>query len=900
MPLLPRLASLWRTLFSGSHLDRELDEELRGYLEELIERKRAAGMDAAEARRAALIEMGGLQQVTEEVRSRRIGSGIESAWRDVRHAFRMIGRMPGLTSVVIVSLGVGIGVNTAIFSWLQAVVFQPIPGVRDASAFQLVEPRAETGSYPGTSWLEYRDLRERLRSLGDLLAFRMVPFSVGEAGQAERSYGLLVSDNYFPALGLRPALGRLLQPGDAAHPGGEPVVVVSHLFWQSRLSGRTDAVGQALRVNDRDLTVVGVAPAGFQGTILGLNFDLWVPATLAPALLAGSRELEDRSQRGYSVMGRLEPGASPARVQAEVDLAMRDLAQLYPETNAALQGEVMPFWRAPRGPQRFLARALWILQGVMLLVLLAVCGNTANLVLARASARHREIGVRLALGAGPRRVVALLLTENVVLAVLGAALGAAIAVWGTEALRAVPITGAVPIRFQTRVDAAGLGFAMLLGIGCGLVFGLAPALQLARVDPQQALHSGSRPTARSGIQAALMGVEVGLATVVLIVAGLFFRSFREGRESDPGFRRDGVLLVAYDLSGRNLDDAASRAFAARLLQRLRALPSVESAAIARSVPLDIHGMPLRPFTLEGRVRTAGAAAPVGQPILDFHRAPLSEAAPDQALVNTVTPDYFRTMGIAIRAGNDFTDLNDATTAPQAIVNEEFVRRYLGGAEALGRRLEVRGRRCLIAGVVANSLYDSFGEPTSPIIYLSYRDRPSVGGEIHLRTRAGAEMLLAPEVQRVVRELDPTLPVYDVRTLGDHVEKNLVFRRIPARMFVVLGPALLLLAAIGIYAVVGYAVARRTTEIGVRLALGAVARRVVAQIVGESLRVIGLGALMGWLIVFLVLIHIAPGRPRDLPVRLGVPFVLMLVAAIACWLPARRASRVDPVVALRHE
>jgi predicted permease len=441
---------------------------------------------------------------------------------------------------------------------------------------------------------------------------------------------------------------------------------------------------------------------------------------------------------------------------------------------------------------------------------------------------------------------------------------------------------------------------MLLGVGCGLIFGLAPALQLARVDPQQALHSGSRPSARSGVQAALMGVEVGLATVVLIVAGLFFRSFREGRETDPGFRREGVLLVAYDLTGRNLDDAASRAFAARLLERLRALPGVESAAIARSVPLDIHGMPLRAFTLEGRVRTGAASAPVGQPILDFHRAPRSEAAPDQALTNTVSPDYFRTMGIPIRAGSDFTDLRDATTAPQAIVNEEFVRRYLGSAEPLERRLEVRSRRCVIAGVVANSLYDSFGEPTSPIIYLSYRDRPAPAGEIHLRTRAGTEMLLAPEVQRVVRELDPTLPVYDVRTLGDHVEKNLVFRSIPARMFVVLGPALLLLAAIGIYAVVGYAVARRTTEIGVRLALGAAARRVVAQIVGESLRVIGLGAMVGWLIVFMVLIHIAPGRPRDLPVLFGVPLVLLLVATIACWLPARRASRVDPMVALRHE
>jgi predicted permease len=856
-------------------------------------------MGEAEARRAALIEMGGLAQVTTEVRGGRIGSGVEGRLRDVRHALRMVRRMPGLSAVVIVSLGVGIGVNTAIFSWVQAVVLRPLPGVPDASGFHLLEPRAEAGSYPGASWLEYRDLQERLRCFEGLLAFRMVPLNVGETGRAERTYGLLVSDNYFSGLGLHPAAGRFPPPEDAL--AGEPVVVISHGLWQRRFAGDEHTPGRTLRVNDRDLAIVGVAPAGFQGTVLGVDFDLWVPATLAPVLLAGSPELEQRSLRGYSLMGRLQPGLDARQAQTEADAAMRELAQLHPETNAAMQLEVMPFWRAVRGPQRLLARALWILQATMLLLLLAVCGNTANLVLARASARHREVGVRLALGAGPARVVALLLTENIVLALLGAGLGALIAVWGTHALRAVPFTGALPIRFQTSVDAAGLAFAIGLGVACGLAFGLAPALRLARVDPQAALHSGARPSARRGVQSVLMGVEVALATVVLIVAGLFFRSFHQTHDTDPGFRREGVLLVAYDLSGRNLDPAAQRDFAARLLERLRALPGVEAAAIARSVPLDIHGLPLRAFTLEGRTRTAAApAAPRPSVLKPQGPRPQSDASADEALVNTVTPGYFQTMGIPLRAGTDFVDLADASTSPQVVVNEEFVRRYLGGAEPLGRRLEVRGRFSVIAGVVANSLYDSFGEPATPIIYFSYRDRASAAGEVHLRTRVGGEMLLAPEVQRVVRELDPGLPVYDVRTLADHVEKNLVFRRIPARMFVVLGPALLALAAIGIYAVVAYTVAGRTTEIGVRLALGAVAGRVVPQIVREGLRPVGVGALVGWLAVFTVQIHIAPGRPLDGAIFLGVPVALLAVAATACWLPARRAARVDPVVALRHE
>jgi predicted permease len=770
-------------------------------------------------------------------------------------------------------------VNAAVFSWIQAVVLRPLPGVADASRFHLVETRAEAGSRPGVSWLEYRDLRERLRSFQDLMASRLVPLTLGEANRTERVYAQLVSDNFFPALGLRPALGRFLRPGEVALAGGEPVVVISHAFWQSRL-GSGPVLGQTLRLNDRTLTIVGVTPAGFQGTTVGLDFDLWVPATLAPVLLGGSRELEDRGQRGYALMGSLAPGTSRGQAQADLEAAMRDLARLYPETNATLQAEVLPFWRAPRGPQAMLARALWILQAVMLLLLLAVCGNTANLMLARASTRQREIGVRLALGAGPWRILGLLLTENVLLGVLGAILGAALAVWGTEALRAMPVSGALPIRFQTSVDAATMCFAMLLGIGGGLAFGMAPAIHLARMDPQRALRSGARGGGRNRMRNALMGAEVGLALAVLMVAALFFRSFHDTRETDTGFRREGVLLAAYDLGGRGLDDAATRAFAGRVLEGLRALPGVEAAAIARSVPLDIHGLPLRPFVLEGRARTDGGA--------------------DEALTNTVTPGYFRTMEIPLVAGADFADLADTAAPAQAVVNEEFVRRYLGGAQPLGRRLQTRGGAYVISGVARNSLYEAFGEPALPSLYLSYRDRPSGAGEIHLRARVGSEIALTAAVRRIVREIDPTVPVFDVRTLDEHVEKNLFLRRIPARMFVVLGPMLLLLAAIGIYAVVAHAAAQRTAEIGVRLALGAAAGRVVAAIVGDTLRVIAVGALAGWLVVVVVGIHAAPRGTLDAPLLLGVPALLLAVAGLACWLPARRAARIDPIAALRHD
>jgi predicted permease len=801
---------------------------------------------------------------------------------DLGHAWRTIRRMPGLSAVVIASLGAGIGVNTAVFSWIQAMVLQPLPGVSAAREVQLVEPRADTGSYPGVSWLEYQDLQEKLPSLPNLMAFRMVPFNVGGAGVTERTYGLFVSGNYFTALGLSPALGRFIRADEAQRSGGEPVVVISHAYWQTHVGGGSNVLGRTLRVNGLPLTIIGVTPERFQGTVLGLTFDLWTPATMAPTLVAGSRELQDRGERGYSVAGRLQAHATRAQAQADLDAAMRQLAHDYPETNGTMKAEVLPFWQAPRGPQRLLVSALALLQAVMLLLLFAVCGNTANLMLARASARHREIAMRLALGAGPWRVVTLLLAENVTLALLGAVVGAAIAVWATDALRAAPMIGAVPVKFQTRVDGVGLLFAILLGVVSGLLFSVAPAVQLARVDPLVTFRSGSRAAGRSRLRNTLMGVEVALALVVLMAAALFVRNFSEAKETDPGFRREGVLLAAYDLSARNTDNAAARGFANRLLTRLRALPAVESAAIAAAVPLDIHGLPMRSFTLEGRVR--------------------SDAAPEQALSNIVTPDYFKTMGIALTKGHDFAGLDDAVTAPQVIVNEEFVRRFLGANTdaglILGRQLESRDRPYVIAAVARNSLSESFGERPTPVMYFSYRDRPSPLGQIHVRTRVGAEWLLASEVERTVREIDPTLPVYDVRTLTEHVDRNLFLRRIPARMFIVLGPLLLLLAAIGIYAVVSYAVSLRTNEIGLRLALGATAQRVVSQVVRESLRVVGAGAMAGWLFMFLIATHLLRGV--YLPVFAGVPALLLLVAAFACWLPAYRATRVDPMISLRQE
>jgi predicted permease len=713
----------------------------------------------------------------------------------------------------------------------------------------------------------------------------MAAFYVGEPGHIERTYGQLVSGNYFSALGLRPTLGRFFRADDTERPGSEPVAVISYSLWQTRYAGASDTIGRTLRVNGSDLTIVGITPRRFQGTTLGLSFDLWVPATMASALIDGSVELQNRASRGYQAMGRLGQDATEAMARSEVNTAMAQLAQEFPESNRNLRADVITLWQAPRGPQRLFAAALGVLQGLMLLLLLAVCGNTANLVLARASARTREIGIRLALGASPWRAARLMLSESVLLAVGGGLFGFAIALWWTPTLIALPLSG-FPIRFQIQVDGAALVFAIALGIGCGLLSGAAPALQVSRLDPQVAFRAGSTTASRSRLRNSLMAVQVALALVVLIVAGLFLRTFAETHSTDTGFRREGVLLAAYDLNGRPMPQdrsAFARSFASQLLFRLSSVPSIEAVAIASSVPLDIHGLPSRSFTIEGHARTDGTI--------------------DEALTNTITPGYLALMAIPLVAGRDLSPLDDAAAPPQAIVNQAFVHQYLDGAppeRALGRRLQNRSTTYVIVGVARNSLYNAFGEPATPIIYLSYRDRPVLNGEIHVRVRTGSEAAATSDVRRVVHDLDPDLPLFNVRTLVDHVETNLVFRRVPARLFAILGPLLLVLAASGIYAVVSYTVSLRSREVGVRMALGATAGRVVVEFMTENLAIVSVGAIAGWLLTFVIALDVIGVDTLDAGAFAGIPLVLLFVAGLACWIAARRATEADPMAVLREE
>lgn len=872
------LARNVRALFRRDRVDAEMSEEMRAHLELLAAENEKRGMGAREARDAARREFGGVEQIKERARDQRGWMWLDHLARDVRHGWRVLVKAPLLSAVIVLSLGIGVGVNAVIFSWVGSLVFHPLPGVADATRFQLVEPRTETGSYPGMSWREYRDLNERLRVFDGLLAFKMLPLNLGEAGREERVYAQLVSGNYFSLLGLRPALGRFLRADEVEVPGSAPVVVISHSFWTTQFGASPEALGGKLKLNGQWLTVIGVTPEGFRGTATGLSFDLWAPATMAPVLMSGSRELEARDQRGYSVMGTLRAGATMAQAQEETESAMKELAASFPASNAGVGVELMSFWRTPRGAARLLFGALAVLQGFMLLVLAVVCANAANLLLARSTARRREIGVRLALGARPGQILRMLLTESVLLGAAASGLGALLAVWGTNAVRAVPLPGGFPFKFDTDLDAGGLIFTAVLGVGCAVVFGLAPAMQAARTDSQLALRASRTALGQKGLRNALVAVEVALALVVLFVAAMFLRNFLETRTLNPGFKTEGVLLASYDLSNTGYNKAAAIAATDEVLRRLRAAPGVEAAAVASWVPMDFHAMQLGGFKLDGRERTDG-----GQ---------------ERAITYNVTPGYFDLMKIPLVEGRDFEALADTAHGPQAIVNEEFARRFLSGASPLGHRIEGRNASFEIVGVVRNALYETFGEPAKPIMYFSWRERYGAVGQLHVRVR-GPEAAFAGELRRIVREVNPAFALYDFRTLTEHVDKNLFFRKIPARIFAVLGPLILVLAAIGIYALVAYSVAQRTVEIGVRLTLGASTRRVVAEIVGESLKVVSFGVVPAWLLSVVVMLHMR-GGVLSLPILVGVPVTLIGVAWLAAWWPARRAAKVDPVVALRCE
>ena len=806
---------------------------------------------------------------------------------DLRFALRLLAKSPGFTAVVVLSLALGIGANTVVFSSIQASFLDPLPGVEHGTRLMVIDPRDRSGTYLLSSWLDYRDVCEQQSSFREIAASSLRALNLGGAdGRDERIWAELASDNFFPLLGVRPALGRFFAANESTHPGSSPVAVIAYSYWQTRFGGSPTVLGQTLRLNDVVFTIVGVAPEEFKGSIVALGFDVWVPLTMAGRLIPTSNDLTARDNRQLMLLADLKPGVTVPQARTELEAIFRRLAAAYPKTNADLTPDLLPLWRSPIGAQPYMLGALATQQILVFLVLLVVCANTANLLLARATVRQKEIGIRLALGAGRLRIIRQLLTESLLLALLGALGGVLISLWGIDALHHIPMPGNLPIKIVSHLNAVGCAFSVLLGIACGLLFGLAPALQLTRADVNPALKVGGRGAGaapRHRLRDLLVAAEVAIALIVLVLAGLFLKSFRNAHTVDPGFDTRGVLLGSFDLAAKGYDQKAARAFVRELLPRLQSTPGVAAATVATFVPLEVRGLPKKSFAILGQAPASGR--------------------PDAALFGSVAPGYFQTLGIPLVDGADFVDLNNETKPPEVIVNQEFARRYWPGVSPLGRKLVVDNSTYEVVGVARDSQCVSLSAKPAPLLYFSLRGPFWFNLTLQVRTR-GDPLALAPEVRRVVRELEANLPLRDVRTLTQSIEESLVVIRVPARMLAALGPLALLLAAIGLYSVLSYSVAQRTHEIGVRLALGASPRNVVALIVRQGIAVVASGFVVGLGTVYFasfylsrILVKVPPGDPT---VFLTVPALLLAIAWLACWLPARRATKVDPIEALRAE
>jgi predicted permease len=812
----------------------------------------------------------------------------ETWMQDARYALRLLRRGPAFTLTAALSLAIGIGANTTIFSVASATLLRPLPGLTDAG--QLIDIGRTRGGrgFDTVSYPTYQDVRERATTLSGVFAIRLEPQPMSLAGPdaAESVYGTAVSGNYFAVLGTTPRLGRLFTDSDDRRDG--PAIVISHELWQRRFGGDATIVGREITVNGAPRVVIGVAPAGFQGTTL-LRSDLWFPLTARAGGPGGADLLTERRAVWLFMGGRLEPGVTIQQADAELRAIGEALAREYPDALrdrglTAAASAVIP------GRINMVSGFLAVLMGIVSLVLLIACVNVAGMLLARATARRREIAVRLAIGAGRARLVRQLLTETVVLFGAGCAIGLVLSGWLTSLLLAVLPTLPLPLGVEITTDWRVVVFALGLSLAAAVLSGLAPALQASRPDLVPSLKAGghSSGTSRLRLRNAFVVGQITLSLLLVLAAGLLLRALGRAVAIDPGFDQANVEVVSTDFALAGLTDEQGRLFANELVERTRALPSVRSAALTVDLPLDGGRMSF------GNVRLPGSteATPGGTAPTDW---------------NVVTPTFFGTLGVTLLRGRDFTDADAGGTPRVGIVNQALGRRLFGDADPIGRQVEVvtpmsrSAERITIVGVAADARFVSLNETATPYFYVplaqQYRSRVSL-----LVKTTGSTSI--PQVRALVRQMNPNLPVTNAMALEQVTALGLVPQRIAAAVAGTLGVVGLLLAAIGIYGVASYTVSRRTREIGIRLALGADRGSVLRLILRQGLILTAIGVTIGLAcgaaasqLLRSLLFGVSVLDPLTFA---GAPLLFVVIALAATYLPGRRATRMDPMVALRAE
>jgi predicted permease len=904
-PLIAKMRALGLRLLRAPRSDGEFQDELASHIAMHTEDGVRAGLCPEEARHQALIRLGGVEQTRQAYRERRTLPWIEALLQDVRFGVRMMARNNGFSAVAIVTLAIGIGATATAFTWIDAVLLQPLSGVSEPNRLVTLETVTSNGDWVPNSYPDFIDFRDRLKLFDGIAVSHVSAFSVGKEDHAERVWGELVSGNFFSVLGVKVEAGRLFLPSESGDvPGAYPVAVISDRYWRSHYGADPSVVGKTIRINQHELTIVGVAAPGFHGSIPVTSFDVWVPY-MEQTVLNGVKEwmLRDRHDRNMLGIARLKPGVTFDQARLELKTLADRMAVANADVSEGMSATLMPLWKSPHGPQGLLVGPLRILMGVCVLVLLIVCANVANLLLARATVREKEFSARLALGAGRGRIARQVLTESLLLTGCGAALGLAVTPWMSHALKYLMPPGPMTqlVSMDTRPNFSVLAFTAGICVVAALIAGLVPALQVGRMNLSARLNAGARSgtagRTRNRLRSTLVASEVALALVALVGAGLFARGFQQTLRIDPGFDSDHVLLNQFYLSTNGYNLAQRKEFCRRLEERMLAAPGVTDVAYSDGVPLGFEPSWWEELKIEGY-------APRPNENMNIFR-------------NVVSPGYLPLMHIPLVEGRNFTEQDNENAPAVMIVNEAFVRRFFAGRSPIGTKIHGWGDWFRVVGVAKDSKYHYLGESTPAYFYVPFRQvfREDMNLAFYVRTRGDSDSVLST-LRAQARAIDPNVTVFDAAPLKEFIGASLYPQKVAASLMTVLGSIALLLAAVGLYSVMAYSVAQRTQEIGVRMALGAQPAHVLGMVVRQGLVLTVAGLVAGSALA------IALGRAvasvsftnsgmganarllgsgaNDPLIYVAAAVFLCVVAALASYLPARRAASVDPMQALRTE
>ena len=880
MPLISRLTSLFRNLFHKDRVDQEFTEEIQAYLDLLTETKVRQGLTRQEARRNALVELGGVEQVHEKVREIRMGQFIETAWRDVRFGVRALVHSPVFSVVTVLSLALGIGANTAIFSVVNGLLLRPLP-YPEAERIVDVWHTPPQQSFPGltrfsVSPANYIDWKAQSTAFEQIAVYSYAGFSLSTSNDPLPLIGAAVSSDFFSVLRTNASQGRTFTP-DEEQQGRDQVAVISHGLWQRAFGANPNIIGQTVTINSRSFNVVGIMPAGFE---FPREAELWVP------LAWNDEERQVRSIHDYLVIARLKPTISPEQAQAEMSTISSRLEQQYPEDNKGWGAVVIPLREDMVGDIR---QALLVLFCAVGFVLLIACANVANLMLARGANRQREIAVRIALGAGRARLIRQLLTESILLAVSGGLLGLLLAVWGSRLLVQL---GGLPNSANIGIDTWALGFTLLVSFGAGFIIGIVPALQLTRTNLSETLKQGSGRTGGSPIKQhtrkALVISEVALSLVLLIGAGLMIRSFWKLQNVHPGFDTSNALTMSVALTPiRYSEPHQQLAFLDRAIEQIRAVPGVVSVGATTTIPLGGGGS-TQPFSVEGRPTGTVAEQPMAQ-------------------TRYITTDYFQAIGIPLRQGRFFSDHDRDNSVPVIIISEAMARRFWPGENPIGKRLTPsfhfeQGAREIV-GVVGDVKARGLDVDSAAMMYLPYKQSPRPYMSFVVRTASNPEKLI-PTVSTAIYSIDKEQALTDIQTMDQVLTASLSSRRFNMALLLTFAGVALVLASVGVYGVMNYTVTLRRRELGIRMALGAGRMDVLRLVLGQGLTLTLIGVAAGLISAYALTRLMASllygVTATDYITFASVSAVLIAVGVAASYVPARRATKVNPTIALRAE